>query len=83
MQSALNANLFLQKLLVELECRQAEWLRAGDDERDLARYHFMSAMWLFIGLDGHMADAQPKCVRRPPRRAESTTSKTKYRPKSA
>jgi hypothetical protein len=83
MHSALNANLFLQKLLVELECRQAEWLRADDDERDAARYRFMSAMWLLNGPDGIMADAQPKCERRPPRRAESSTSKIRYRPKLA
>jgi hypothetical protein len=83
MLSALNPNLLLQKLLVELECRQAEWLRAGDDERDAARYRFMSVMWLLHGPDGIISDAQPKCVRRPPRRAESTTSKIKYRAKLA
>jgi hypothetical protein len=83
MHSALKPNLLLQKLLVELECRQAEWLKAGDDERDAAQYRFMSAMWLLHGPDGIMADAQPKCVRRPPRRAESTISKIRYRPKLA
>jgi hypothetical protein len=83
MHSALNPNLLLLKLLEELEHRQAEWIRAGDDEVDAARYRFMSAMWLLHGPDGIMADTQPKCVRRPPRRAESTTSKIKYRPKLA
>jgi hypothetical protein len=83
MHSGLNPNLLLQKLLVELERRQAEWLRAGDDEQDAARHRFMSAMWLLNVPDGIMADAQPKCARRPPRRAESSTSKIKYRPKSA
>jgi hypothetical protein len=83
MNSALNPNVLQLKLLVELERRQAEWIGAGDDEGDSARYRFMSAMWLLNGLDGIMADAQPKCVRRPPRRAESTTSKIKHGSKLA